>query len=97
MRLAIDSLDMVELVMVSEEFFEVEYLSAKAETFGSSREIVDSLEALLANCRPNKKAVEMLLRIAKKEDRPELVGDVNGLWRRDQIAAIIRTIFKEVD
>jgi hypothetical protein len=89
---ALDNLEMVERVMALEEFFVIEIPDREAEAFGNPREIVDTLEALLANSRPNQKAVEMFKRIAKKEDRPELLKDVNGLWRRDQIAAIIRAI-----
>ena len=52
MQPAIDSLDMVELVMALEELFEIEIPDREAETFGSPREIVNSLEVRLANRRP---------------------------------------------
>ena len=97
MQPAIDSLDMVELVIALEELFEIEIPDREAETFGSPREIVNSLEGALGESPPNKEAAEVLKRIAKEEDRPELIRDLNGLWRRDQIAAIIRTIFRSIE
>ena len=97
MQPAIDSLDMVALVMALEELFEIEIPDREAETLGSPREIINSLEVRLANRRPNKEAAEVLERIAREEDRPELIRDLNGLGRRDQIAAIIRTIFRSIE
>jgi len=97
MQPAIDSLDMVELVMALEELFEIEIPDREAGTLGSPREIINSLEVRLPNRRPNKEAAEVLKRIAREEDRPELIRDLNGLGRRDQIAAIIRTIFRSIE
>jgi len=65
--------------MALEELFEIEIPDRETETFGSPREIVNSLEVRLANRRPNKEAAEFLKRIAKEEDRPELIRDLNGL------------------
>jgi hypothetical protein len=55
---------------------------------------VDWLAMNLSNQRPNKQAAEFLRKLAKKRQNPELAEGLDGLWRRDQIAAIIREILK---
>jgi hypothetical protein len=90
----IDSLDVVEMIMFLEETFGVTVSEEDAQGFGSKRAIVDWLEAHLAGKRPGKKAVAVLKRVAETEARPELISDLRGPWRRDQVAAIIRTMFK---
>lgn len=85
-----DSLDLVEKLMMIEEFFGDEIPN---ENFGSPREIVDWLEARLSNQRPNKEAAAFLRKLAGRYDNPELAEDLTGTWRRDQIAAVIREIF----
>jgi len=87
-----DSLDLVEKVMMIEEFFGNEIPN---ENFSSPREIVDWLEAHLSNQRPNKEAATFLRKLAKRYDNPELAEGLTGTWRRDQIAAVIREIFRE--
>jgi acyl carrier protein len=89
-----DSLDTVEIVMWMEEFFETEIPDDEAEGFGSPSEIVDSLERRLSNQRPNKQAAAMLRKLAKDQNWPELAEGLEGTWRREQIAAIIRELFK---
>jgi acyl carrier protein len=89
-----DSLDVVEMVMVIEEVFGIEIPNDDAEGFGNPREIVDWLEANLSNQRPNKQAADFLRTLGKKQQSPELAEGLDGLWRREQIAAIIREILK---
>ena len=89
-----DSLDVVEMVIVIEELFGTEIPNRDADGFGHPREIVDWLEVNLANQRPNKEAADFLRRLAQKQQNPELAEGLEGLWRREQIAAIIREIFK---
>jgi acyl carrier protein len=89
-----DSLDIVEMVMVIEEVFGTEIPNGDGEGFGNPREIVDWLETHLSNQRPNKKAADFLRKLAKKQRNPELAEGLEGPWRRDQIAAIIREILK---
>ena len=51
---AMDSLDLVEAVMLVEEIFGTDVPDGGAENFGSPREMVDWLEPHLSNRRPNK-------------------------------------------
>jgi hypothetical protein len=92
---AMDSLDLVEAVMLIEEVFGTEIPDGEAETFGSPREMVDWLELRLSNQRPSKGAAALLKRLAKAHNNPELAEDLEGTWRREQIAAIIREMFHE--
>jgi len=89
-----DSLDVVEMVMVIEEVFGTEIPNRDADGFGNPGEIVDWLEKNLSNQRPNKQAADFLRRLAKKQQNPELAEGLEGPWRREQIAAIIREILK---
>ena len=93
-RKSMDSLDAVEIVMVFEEVFEIDLPVNDAETLGGPTEIVDWLELRLSNQRPNKQAVALLMKLAKAQQRPELAEGLDGTWRREQIAAIIREILK---
>jgi hypothetical protein len=89
-----DSLEVVEMVMLVEEFFEIEIPNNDMEGFGTSREIIDWLDLHLSNRRPNKNAAAYLKKLAKKRDNPALAEGFHGTWRREQIAAIIREIFR---
>jgi len=62
---AMDSLDIVEAVMLVEEIFGTDIPSRDAENFGSPREIVDWLEPHLVNRRPNKQAAAFLRKLAQ--------------------------------
>jgi len=92
---AMDSLDIVEAVILIEEIFGTEIPSGDAENFGSPREIVDWLEPHLSNRRPNKQAAAFLIKLAKTQNNPELAEGLEGTWRREQITAIVREIFRE--
>ena len=92
---AMDSLDFVEAVMVLEEVLGIEISADDAEQSGSPREMVDLLERHLSNQRPTKKAAELLRGLAKSQNNPELAEDLDGAWRREQIAAIIRELFRD--
>jgi Phosphopantetheine attachment site len=82
----IDSLDIVEMVMVIEEVFDVE-VPGEIDQLGSPREIVDCLEVVLSNRRPNKAAVALLRKIARERQQLALAEGLEGTWRREQIAA----------
>lgn len=92
---AMDSLDFVEAVMVLQEVLGIEIPADDAEQSGSPREMVDLLEHHLSNQRPTKKAGELLRGLAKSQDNPELAEGLDGVWRREQIAAIIRELFRD--
>ena len=90
-----DSLDFVEAVMVLEEVLEIEIPNDGAEQCGSPREMVDLLGHHLSNQRPTKKSGELLRGLAKSQNNPELAEGLDGPWRREQIAAIIRELFRD--
>lgn len=87
------SLDTVEMVMAFEEAFGTE-IEGDSFPAGPS-EIVDLLKTNLSNSRPNRAAQALLKEIAKEQHRPELAENLDGLWRREQIAAIVREFFRE--
>ena len=89
-----DSLEVVEMVMAFEEVFGTEIPNDDFEHSGSPSEIVDRLERRLSNQRPNKEAKALLRKLAKEQQRPELAEGLEGTWRRDQIAAIIREMLR---
>ena len=91
-----DSLDTVEMVMAIEEVLDIE-IPGDVRQFGSPRELVDHLDALLSNRRPNKGIKVLLTRLARDQGRPELAEGLDGPLRREQIAAIVREIFRDVD
>ena len=92
---AMDSLDLVEAVMLIGEVFGTEVPSYDAENFGSPLEIVDWLELHLSNQRPNQAAAVLLRKLAKAQKNPELAEGLEGTWRREQIAAIVREMFRQ--
>jgi hypothetical protein len=89
-----NSLDTVEAVMAFEEAFGVE-LPVKPGDVGSPQEMVDWLEIHLSNQRPNKEAAALLRKLAKDQNNPELAEGLEGTWRREQIVAIVREIFRQ--
>ena len=94
---AMDSLDFVEAVMVLEEVLGIEIPDGEAEHFGSPREIVDCLERCLSIQRPHKQAAALIKRLAKTQNNPPLADGLDGPWRREQIAAVVREIFRVDD
>ena len=93
-RKTMNSLDTVETAMVFEEAFGVELPIDGAPSLRTSTEIVDWLETHLSHQRPPEEAAAMLRRLAKSRQAPELAQDLNGPWRREQIAAIVHEILK---
>ena len=90
-----NSLELVEAIMLIEELFGTEIPNDDVEEFASPREIVDWLEAHLSNQRPSKQAAALLRKLAKVHNNPELAEHLDGTWRREQIAAIVREVFRE--
>ena len=87
---AMDSLDLVERLMLIEEVFEADIPDALV----SPGEIVDLLEVQLSNRRPNKAARALLKKLAHSQQRSELAEELDRPWRREQIAAILHEIFR---
>jgi hypothetical protein len=91
----LNNLDTIEAVMAFEEVFAVELPVHESKTFGSPREMVDWLELHLSSQRPGKEAAALLKRLAKAHNSPELAVGLEGTWRREQIAAIVREMFRQ--
>jgi len=89
-----DSLELVEAVMLIEEVFGTEIPDGDGKNFGSPRKMEDWLELHLSNQRPNKEAAALLRKLANAHSNPELAEGLEGTWRREQIAAIVREIFR---
>lgn len=66
---AMDSLDVIERVMLAEEIFEANIPNNDAEYF-SLEEIVDWLESRLSNQRPSKQAARLLGKLARISNGP---------------------------
>jgi hypothetical protein len=92
---AMDSLDLVEAVMLIEEIFGTDIPDGDVETFGIPKEIVAWLDPQLSNRRPNKASVLLLKKLAKAHDDPQLADGLEGTWRREQIDAIVHEIFRQ--
>ena len=75
---AMNSLDLIEAVMLIEEIFGTDIPEADAEIFGDPREMVDWLERNLSNRRPNKEAAALLKKLAKTHDNPKLAEGLGG-------------------
>jgi hypothetical protein len=88
-----DSLETVEMVMFFEEIFAIDIPEGDNEHLGPA-EMIDWLELHLSNQRPNKQAQASLQKLARNQQRPELANGLNGTWRREQIAVIVREIFR---
>ena len=91
---ATDSLDLVELVTAIEEVLDME-VPGNIREYDSLREIVDRLERSWSNSRPNDAAKAMLKKLAHDQQWPELAEGLDKPWRREQIAAIVRELFRE--
>ncbi len=89
-----NSLDTVEAVMAIEEAFGVELPVNESEDFSSPQQMVDWLALHLSHQRPSKDAAGLLRKLATQHNKPELAQGLEGPWRRDQIEAIVREIFR---
>jgi hypothetical protein len=84
----------IEAVMLFEEIFGAGILD-NIEDLGSRSAMVDWLEPRLSDWGPSKQAAILLRNLAKAEQRPELAEGLDRAWRREQIDAVIRDIFRE--
>jgi hypothetical protein len=89
-----DSLDVVEMVMAFEEAFDVEIPGDDLGRLDNPSEIVDRLERVLSNQRPNNAAKALLRKLANEQQRPELAEGLKGTWRREQVEAIVREMLR---
>jgi hypothetical protein len=65
-----DSLDLIDAVMLIEEVFGTEIPDGDAENFGNPRKMAEWLELHLSNQRPNKEAAALLRRLVKAHNNP---------------------------
>lgn len=91
---AMDRFDVVEMVMAFEEAFDVEIPDDDLGRLENPSEIIDRLDRVLSNQRPNEAAKALLKKLAKEQQRPELAEGLEGTWRREQIAAIVREMLR---
>jgi hypothetical protein len=89
-----DSLDSVEAVMALEEVLEIEIPDSAAERFGNPREVVNYLERCLSGQRPGKQAAALIEGLANSQNNPQLAEGLGGPWRREQISAVLRELFR---
>jgi hypothetical protein len=85
----------IEMMTDFEEIFRVD-IPDDIETLDSPCAMREWLEPRLANWGPGKQAAAVLRKLAKDQQRPELADGLDRAWRREQIDAVIRDIFREL-
>jgi hypothetical protein len=80
--------------MVFEEVFGVEIPKAGADGFLSPRENRELAELHVYHRPPNKEAAAMPRKLAGAQNNLQLAEGLNGAWRREQIAAMLREFLK---
>jgi len=53
------------------------------------------LELHLSNRLPKQDSAQLLQMLAKSQQRPELAEGLDGPWRREQMSALVRDIFRK--
>jgi hypothetical protein len=87
-----DSRDPTEAIMLAQEIFATDFPDS-AENLASLRDIVDWFELRLCGWGPNPEAAALLEKLARSRGNPGLAEDLHGVWRREQITAVVREIF----
>jgi hypothetical protein len=87
-------IDFVEVVMAIEESFGIEILEVDAGRFGGPCEILDWLELRLIGKPINQRIAPLLAKLAELHRSPELAERLDGTWRPEQIAAVVREILR---
>ena len=72
---AMDSLDSVEIVMAIEEAFDVTISDSDAEAMQTPRSVINWLLPRVEGHAPNKFARRCLLKISKRDSRPDLAKE----------------------
>ena len=85
----------LDMLMFLENIFETHIPDECSKHVGDPFGTEKSLERQLWNQRPKKDAAALLRILAEGQQRPELAEDLDGLWRRNQISAIVRDIFRK--
>jgi hypothetical protein len=87
-----DRRDLTEAVMLAGEIFGTDFPDRR-ENLASLRDLVDWFEVRLSGWGPNPEAAALLEKLAKSRGNPRLAEDLHGVWRREQITAVVREIF----
>ncbi|MBZ5666339.1 MAG: hypothetical protein LAO30_17220 [Acidobacteriia bacterium] len=92
-----ESMDNVDLdiVMFVENIFGTYIPDDDAKHFGGPLGMEEWLEQHLSNQRPKEDTAELLRMLADAQQRPELAEGLDGTWRREQISALVRDIFRK--
>jgi hypothetical protein len=85
----------LDMVIFLENIFETHIPDEFAKHFGDPLGMERSLERHLWNQRPKKDAAVLLRMLAEVQQRPELAEGLDRTWRREQISAIVRDIFRK--
>jgi hypothetical protein len=89
-----DNVDL-DIVMFYENIFDTHIPDEDAEYFGGPLGMEEWLEQHLSNQRPKKDAAALLRMLAQAQQRPELAEGLDKTWRREQISALVRDIFRK--
>ena len=89
-----DTIDL-DIVMFCENIFDTHIPSEDAEHFGGPLGMEEWLEVHLSNQRPKQDTAQLLRMLARSQQRPELAQGLDGPWRREQISALVRDIFRK--
>jgi hypothetical protein len=92
-----ESMDNVDLdiVMFCENIFDTHIRDEDARYFGGPLGMEEWLEQHLSSQRPNQDAAALLRMLAEAQQQPELAEGLDGTWRREQISALVRDIFRK--
>ena len=85
----------LDLVMFVENIFDTHIPDDDAEHFGGPLGMEEWLEQHLSNQRPKQDTAQLLRMLADAQQRPELAEGLDGTWRREQISALVRDIFRK--
>lgn len=85
----------LDLVMFVENIFDTHISDDEEAKVGGPLGMEEWLELHLSNQRPKKDAAARLRMRAEAQQRPELAARLDGPWRREQISALIRDIFRK--
>ena len=91
----------LEKIELAEELFGIDFpdgLDVSEDlALNNPREVVDYFELHLRGWGPTPAAADFLKEMAKKHNNPGLAKGLHGIWRRDQISALIAEIFNTGD
>ena len=84
-----------DLLTFLEDIFNVRIADDDAKYIVGPLKMEEWLALHMPKQRPTPEAAELLRLLAEVQHRPELAEDLDGSWRREQISALVRDIFRE--